>query len=721
MHHRRNKDRADYVLGLVSVPSSMRRSYGQAVAYVLLVAVLAAKYAPMFSGYVLPYHDTMFQYQNLHFFYSGLLLHHELPQWMPEVTYGLHSSLYFLYLGPCAYLIGLIGLLLGVHDTLFLFNLVMVFEELVYATGIFLLARRNFWHAPAVFLTGAVVILCSVNLRAPYHNILMLYATPMILYFLQLFFEEAKLGYLLAALNVFGLSLLGTTAYSLAVQSLPICVVTLVLALAHVTDWRRYLRYTRRDVHLSIVFLLTFVIFVAAYWVLVDDARRFVFSNSPGRVPGSSVVTLDTFLSWARFPDTSDVLDLVVPTLFPMNADYTIHVGIWCVIFAASSLTVTQAMERRHVYWAWCGALTLLTLLSLGKRTFVAEALYDYYPAMKYYRHVGYVIIYVTLFGPLLAGWGFDVFLARLLSPGGRPVARIASHGVVGLIVVLAVWQLSTYQGLVREGVHRNVATPAKESGIRRSLFAAYVGPFPTRRTDTPATDRARNGQYVTTWPASAIYYSAFAFTDWDACRFRYRWDMINAGVADLIRMRRRDLNSPDFDDSAFLAMAGCTADKLRLLPAARVARTLDEESSLLGSGDPDQPSVILVNAPGTAGRLPPATRLLDGSGVKIVGFTNNRLQVHVNLSGDNAAWLYYANAWHPYWKAEINGLTVPVYRANHAFQAVVVPPGRHSVVFYYDAPPVRLAMYALIACGVGWLLAGFGYVMSSPFVARDS
>jgi hypothetical protein len=61
----------------------------------------------------------------------------------------------------------------------------------------------------------------------------------------------------------------------------------------------------------------------------------------------------------------------------------------------------------------------------------------------------------------------------------------------------------------------------------------------------------------------------------------------------------------------------------------------------------------------------------------------------------------------YPGWRAEVSGQPVPLLRANHAFQAIEVPAGRHQVrVFYSDRQFLAgawISMATLVGCG--WFL----------------
>lgn len=70
--------------------------------------------------------------------------------------------------------------------------------------------------------------------------------------------------------------------------------------------------------------------------------------------------------------------------------------------------------------------------------------------------------------------------------------------------------------------------------------------------------------------------------------------------------------------------------------------------------------------------------------------------------------WLVLAQTHYRHWKAYVDGAETPVWRANHAFQAVEVPAGKHEVRFVYEDKTFRLGLIiSLVTLGVV-LLAWF-------------
>jgi hypothetical protein len=66
-----------------------------------------------------------------------------------------------------------------------------------------------------------------------------------------------------------------------------------------------------------------------------------------------------------------------------------------------------------------------------------------------------------------------------------------------------------------------------------------------------------------------------------------------------------------------------------------------------------------------------------------IVRYSNN--EVILAVEADHAAWIALNDVFFEGWRAEIDGESTGIYRANGIFRAVCVPPGRHAVRFVFE------------------------------------
>ena len=63
--------------------------------------------------------------------------------------------------------------------------------------------------------------------------------------------------------------------------------------------------------------------------------------------------------------------------------------------------------------------------------------------------------------------------------------------------------------------------------------------------------------------------------------------------------------------------------------------------------------------------------------------FTTQRVDIEVEASEPSL--VVVAQTYHHNWRAYVDGRPAPLLRANHAFQAIQVPAGRHSIRLAYE------------------------------------
>lgn len=85
-----------------------------------------------------------------------------------------------------------------------------------------------------------------------------------------------------------------------------------------------------------------------------------------------------------------------------------------------------------------------------------------------------------------------------------------------------------------------------------------------------------------------------------------------------------------------------------------------------------------------------------EAGGVQIVEDTPTRIRLRAERK--SPGWLTGVQTYFPGWKAEVNGVEKPVYRANVAFAAVPVPPGVSDVVLYYDPASFKIGVFLSVS-----------------------
>jgi len=76
-------------------------------------------------------------------------------------------------------------------------------------------------------------------------------------------------------------------------------------------------------------------------------------------------------------------------------------------------------------------------------------------------------------------------------------------------------------------------------------------------------------------------------------------------------------------------------------------------------------------------------TRARRAGAARIQSYENT--QVRVSVDAPDGGWLVLNDVWHPWWRVEVDGVAVPLLRANVIFRAVALPPGARQVRFFFD------------------------------------
>jgi len=80
--------------------------------------------------------------------------------------------------------------------------------------------------------------------------------------------------------------------------------------------------------------------------------------------------------------------------------------------------------------------------------------------------------------------------------------------------------------------------------------------------------------------------------------------------------------------------------------------------------------------------------------------------RLRIRTQGAHPAVLVVNDAWYPGWTASVDGVAVPLLRANTAFRAVVVPAGEHRVDMIYAPPAFRLGVLLAAVSAAGLAVA---------------
>ncbi len=693
--------------------------------------------------------------ENWHVFYASyaeLFYHHDLAHWLPYNLYGQPKSVYHLVeLTATDYLMMAMGKVVHIKNAVLLFQLSLMATHLIFLMGIHLLARSLFRRRSTVWLCllGSITFLNGLNLP----SILvfrMVSWYPLIMYFLVRFFREHRPEGLWLAGIVFIFSCLGD-AYEQP------HVVMAILPFVAVGTWkcpRAWLAiFCRRASNLA-----TMVFFLALgtlyLWMAVHIMDG-IGTVSPGRASGG-VVPLDEFVTGRDNPVNPTLFRLVV-SFFAGHCFYIGLLPFGCVLWgflrARGPLFITFMVTALFVAWFSMGGLfavafyysvpfiSLMHYLWMGfylipvLLLLAAGAVWDVIaPSRKDLKC--WLVFPVILFFLIDFCLYADHFalgtknLQLFLSSCRLAFIKLAFYaGLLALAAILSLVLRSARQPFNRHwrGLtsFRSLATGALLTGLFLDVFqysyrsgtpanptldsfrdeapgtwepvdkaspvyqACYVQPLTWQgaRLDQPVDERKK----VVLQPPFA-FVNTYAFAQFDPCRSEFQLRAIGTAMQKLLALR-------DKDDPALQTILGCHAPKLRLMTQALYVNTEAEAEAAVRSHN-DLANVVILQWP-TNSPVFPMTRSVPAEGVGAVHVTDfgaNAIEIQVNTTVPEGAWLVYADTYDPRWRAWVNGKPVPIVPAYVGLKAVWVPHGE-SVV--------RMKFAAWSNLGVRMLAAG--------------
>ena len=738
------------------------------------------------------HHDTLFVFHVFAFYYNEAFVHGTLPQWIPFGFLGVQSDYLPAHLSPANYLAGIAGLVFRVEHMYALFKASLLIEQMILLAGLYLLATEIFKRRVTVFL----VCLSAIGGLFPMFQILWglraLYLLPLIIFLILRGLTTRRLLYLSAGLAVFTATLPGTVYY-LPAHMLTLAVIVLVLGVGnHAGFWRKWRDFfvmSRRDWLWNALLIAIAVVMGLSFRVLIQGMEQEVIVLAEGRDARSGATSLEAFLTYGPGIGFEKFRGLFDPTRY---SDLQLNIFLYTGILSLPLAAFGFFRRLRLVQLAFLAAVLVLGVASLGATTPVAELLYDYFPLMKYYRHIGFLVCSYAIFIPLLAGFGLDRALdlvnQRKDATGNSPMTGVhrtpPAIRALALLIYICIacalyfhfrmWfmLLSDYQDLIQQQqraisyasgvfvlfygvlcwrfgwnavpardlnvkrwssglivlvfidlaslqIHRSMEIAPHERGLAELLNgpAARVATysFQPQRTLTPPHARAQDiKQYRGFGVTYAVVYN---WMQWDPVmplgdevvaghppRGHYRVDFINTHVHRIIEAFGGHISTweREIPDERVHAIMGWETDKLKLFTHA--VTVTDDHDTIARLKQSPAPMLVLLAPDGNAPAATPGDEHVPAD-IEVIDYQANRIVLRCEAPGDRPSWLYYAEAWHPDWRARVNGKPTPILRANYAFKAVSLEEGENIVEMVFDHPARRWAAHTLAFMGAGFIL----------------
>jgi hypothetical protein len=193
------------------------------------------------------------------------------------------------------------------------------------------------------------------------------------------------------------------------------------------------------------------------------------------------------------------------------------------------------------------------------------------------------------------------------------------------------------------------------------------------------------------------------------------RRDLSREASGDLSRGARYDLSGVVRGDSSVIierativpSPRAFLVQRYRVLPPEMILGAMQERTF-----DPSQ-EAILEKAPGVSLGGESGTR--QGTAAVTACRTNETV---VETQCDTGAILVLCDSYYPGWQAQVDGQRMEILRADYVFRAVVLPPGKHRVVFSFRPPLFFLGAHISCAGMVVWLVWAFVVWRNRPVLS---
>lgn len=726
----------------------------------LIVCFIVFNYRFFLADDYLPLHDTGDIFEILTTTYSNFLFTGDLPEWLPHGVYGYHTNLQnVLGLSPFTYAVMAFGKLFGVLDTLVLFKTVILAEITVFCLGFLLLANSVLENRYSALLALAAILMTTIVINQIYFSFRIFYLVPLLTYYILVFFRTGRASNIVMALMICFASLYGNLVYYAIYYAMYVLILSCVFFYIY-----------RKKFHLIVdrafvVAVSVAVLFLGVGLHLILTSTDNLTFTVTARDPVTLMVSLETFLEYG-LGGIVKLLEMVMTVPFS-TSDVTFHVPAAALVFAVYAVY----REKSPIFYAFLVAFAVLLVFAWGPYSPLARIVYyvpgfSYIrhigllyavPKMLVALLAGFgircfllmtvdggipyrrerrflvttavilslpalVVIALGVLETDLIRWKMVVLgAAGFITVAVAAATNIQRRTLLGILTILIIAQGGLYSAFMNVELTKGYEIPP---AIKQEIIRARPYAFDeTRRTVKAHPQYNLWNAFV---PGRHIYQTHmvhYAVLGIDPCYPvvpRNRVDNYSPGVSALAH----HLFGPGYGidklgayykrdpDALFFRLVGCGGRaKLQFVdrfeedvlePAAMVSPETMAEAVLVERADTGERRLVRSNG----GAYPNATSLAS-QGMSITHFSANRLDVKVSPPGPNGAWLVYADAFHPGWRAMVDGRPAPVWKANMAFKAVFLPPGTETISFDFTHPLQQAALWFVGLFAVAIILLG--------------
>ncbi len=748
--------------------------------YLIILIITIFVNIPLLKGETLLFWDTYSgPFQSFSIAYSEFFFHHHLPLWLPFTSFGMPEYLSAATLSIVSFFFLGVGKILNIYDPLTLFRYSLVGEQILAITGVYLLASELFKKKYVVLIVALSVLPSYFVYQQVQFNFRIIYLLPFTLYWIIKFFKQRSPEFFWLAGITAILSIPGSAIY-------PQIVVFYALAIFFLFLWFGDFEVLRSLLKPSVKNLLACLAFVAVaiaflyYFKLFNDG---LFVWRKDRASDLSV-SLDVFLTNWRTWNPIDLLSSFVYGIYHAEIsnpfEYTFYIGLLPLV----GIVIALVYVSNRFFKAFLWASTFLYLFSLGGNL---SAVAYYFPLINKARYVAILgaIPFRTLI-VFLSGFGLDyqldksklshlikilfalflgleflryfdstsyysqifrniqiylpeyqLFLTKVfgyvallglfyvwteLIKRSPRWGKIVKQITIFCILVWFAFDILTFRADFETRVHLdNPTSPMSTESFLRIHPIEYQNERVIFSHDLRAYDLVQYSKPI----QSAGPWLAESFYQFDKCvSSSYvdgEYQLISESLLPLQEVNFTIVPGKQPSENEMRVYA-CEMPKIRVVSNVLVLKNDLEVLNYIKDDGTDLSNLLVLSQHFSRVTSSLGNASIDPE-ISVLQFDTNSVSISVNLLSGQNGWLVYSDAYHPLWRAELNGREVNIERAYLGFKAVKLDAGYNTLRFTYGSWELNLAYYSVVlicvlASSVGFV--GVFYTLIYPNTVQE-
>lgn len=397
--------------------------------FIILLYSVSFEFFSIYSFY--PIHDTLFDFQLFYTFYNELLINNIVTLWSPYHVYGGTFDFYYSAFSSSQYFLAVIGKLFNIKDVITVFKLSILFEKFIFLLGVFLLSKKIFTNKKIVIYIGIGALLTIFTGIQIGFNFRIYYSIPFVLYLIRCFFQEKKIVYLLYLILFGFFSTFGAVLYIIPFH--------ILIYVVYIGFMVYQFRFPKIEIskHKFILFGTTAILFILLFFMadFIFNLLNGMALHTVGRdVDGK--IKYDSYLTYVSYSNPAFLLEALyaIPSIFASNIpDVVFFIGYIPIIFFIYAIIKVKNITM----YFFSSIIFILFLESISYSSFIAPFLYNFFPGIKYTRHISYLTPILKILILFVSGFGFNYFRINRIEEKSYNHLIYIGFGLIILVLVL--------------------------------------------------------------------------------------------------------------------------------------------------------------------------------------------------------------------------------------------------------------------------------------------